>query len=268
MRTLLRDGRDCDHSAGFDCRKCPGSDQSVPKRLALAAGIVATRSVTRHGCPPTYIAVSRAVADRHVKAGIVDAIEVIPNFIDVPGRPITVAPASGPVLFVGPEAPSKGLPILRDAFKELRVGRKPVALHHVGGSRKIVEGAVIESGRLVGDALWDAFDDASMLIVPSTWAEPCPTVALEGMRAGRAVVASAVGGLVDIVEHGVTGLLVPPNNPQALAGAIAQLLDDPDRCQEMGRAGAERVVEFSTGVIGPRIEAVYRRLTAKMASHG
>jgi glycosyltransferase involved in cell wall biosynthesis len=89
------------------------------------------------------------------------------------------------------------------------------------------------------------------------WGDACPTVALEAMAAGRAIIASATGGLLDIVEDGVTGLLVPPNDPQALADALEALLDDDLRLEAMGRAGRIRLKEFSTATVGPRIEAAY-----------
>jgi len=60
------------------------------------------------------------------------------------------------------------------------------------------------------------------------------------MRFGRAVVATAVGGTPEVVEHGVTGLLVPRRDPEALAKAVSELLLDPTRRAAMGRAAAQR----------------------------
>ena len=66
------------------------------------------------------------------------------------------------------------------------------------------------------------------------------------MAHGRPVVATAVGGLLDLVEDGVTGLLVPPRDPTALAAALGQLLADPEARRAMGAAGRERIArEFS-----------------------
>ena len=82
------------------------------------------------------------------------------------------------------------------------------------------------------------------------------------MAAGRAVVGSAVGGLTDIVDDGVTGLLVPPGDAAALADAIAGLCADPERLATMGRAGRERVARFAIGSVGPRVLAAYGRIAA------
>ena len=73
------------------------------------------------------------------------------------------------------------------------------------------------------------------------WYEPFGIVPLEAMACGVPVVASAVGGLQDTVADSVTGLLVPPRDPEALAAAVKSLLDDPERRAAYGRAGRERV---------------------------
>src|SRR5262249_41898524 len=66
---------------------------------------------------------------------------------------------------------------------------------------------------------------------------------LESMAAGMPVVATAVGGTPELVEHGVTGLLVPPRDADALAAAILRLLDEPSLARRFGEAGRRRVVE-------------------------
>jgi glycosyltransferase involved in cell wall biosynthesis len=100
------------------------------------------------------------------------------------------------------------------------------------------------------------------VVVPSVWPDPCPTVVLEAMAAGRAVVASASGGIVDMVDDGVTGLLVPPGDAAALAAALARVADDRDALQSMGDAGRSAVAAFTTSAVVDRIEAAYRRAIA------
>ena len=79
-----------------------------------------------------------------------------------------------------------------------------------------------------------AFD---VFVLPSTLPEPFGTVILEAMAAGVPVVASAHGGPREMIVEGETGLLVPPGDPEALAGAVRSLLDDPERARRIGEAG-------------------------------
>jgi D-inositol-3-phosphate glycosyltransferase len=75
------------------------------------------------------------------------------------------------------------------------------------------------------------------------WYEPFGIVPLEAMACGVPVVASSVGGLIDTVVDGATGVLVPPRDPERLARALSALLDDPARRRELGAAGAARARE-------------------------
>ena len=86
-----------------------------------------------------------------------------------------------------------------------------------------------------------AIEDAAAIVVPSM-GEGFGMVALEAMERARPVVASAVGGLVDIVRDGETGILVPPGEVEPLADAIVALAGDPDRVARLGRAGRERAL--------------------------
>jgi glycosyltransferase involved in cell wall biosynthesis len=88
-------------------------------------------------------------------------------------------------------------------------------------------------------------------------------VLLEAMAAGKAIVASAVGGVGEIVADGDTGVLVPPRNPDALAGAICTLLDDADARERMGQAGRARVeAEFTIEQTVRSYESLYGELIA------
>lgn len=85
------------------------------------------------------------------------------------------------------------------------------------------------------------------------------TVALEAMSSGRPVVMTGNPGVGDYLEHGVTGLLVPPNDVDAFAAAIDELLVDPQRCAEMGAAAAVRVRErFTSGVMAADLAALLK----------
>jgi glycosyltransferase involved in cell wall biosynthesis len=92
---------------------------------------------------------------------------------------------------------------------------------------------------------------------------------LEAMACSRPVVATAVGGTPDLVEHGVTGWLVPPREPEALADRIAEVLTDPDRAAEMGRRGRARVEQrHSFAAMIAANAALYEKLCRPRAGTG
>jgi glycosyltransferase involved in cell wall biosynthesis len=96
--------------------------------------------------------------------------------------------------------------------------------------------------------------------------EGSPLSVLEYMEASRPVVATRVGGVPDIVQDGVTGVLVEPQDPEGLAGAVVGLLRDPERATAMGRAGRERrLAEFTIEAAVGRVEALYEELCAARA---
>lgn len=102
-----------------------------------------------------------------------------------------------------------------------------------------------------------AIEDAAIVVVPSL-GEGFGMVALEAMERARPVIASAVGGLPEIVADGETGLVVPSGDAEALADAIVALAGDLARAAEMGRAGRERALaEFPPERSAERIEELY-----------
>lgn len=104
------------------------------------------------------------------------------------------------------------------------------------------------------------------LYVHPSHSEACPLAVLEAMAAGRAVVATSVGGVPELVVDGHTGLLVPPRDPVRLAEAITQLLQDDGTRAQAGDAGRARVLaHFSLKQCADRHEAVYRAVLAGQA---
>lgn len=87
---------------------------------------------------------------------------------------------------------------------------------------------------------------SDVIVVPSRLPEPFGIVQLEAMLAERPVVASAAGGSLEVIEHGRTGLLVPPQSPPELAAAVCRLLSDPALSRTMGIAGRERAQRLFT----------------------
>jgi D-inositol-3-phosphate glycosyltransferase len=102
------------------------------------------------------------------------------------------------------------------------------------------------------------------LVVCVPWYEPFGIVPLEAMACSRPVVASAVGGMLDTVIDGVTGVHVPPRDPRRLTAVMRSLLTDPGRREAMGRAGFERAVQrYSWRRVAAETESIYAELASR-----
>jgi alpha-maltose-1-phosphate synthase len=228
-----------------------------------------------------------------------DRVEVVYNGVDAdeyapdPGTEVLerhgVDPAQPSVVFVGRITRQKGVSHLLRAA--LRIDPQAQLVLAAGApDTPEIAAEVTERVEQVraqrGNLVWlqemlpkpdviQLLSHATVFVCPSIY-EPLGIVNLEAMACEAAVVASAVGGIVEVVDDGVTGRLVPfeavddgtqePADPERfatdLAAAVNDLLADPSRAQEMGRAGRRRVVErFSWPAIARETVAVYERLT-------
>jgi glycosyltransferase involved in cell wall biosynthesis len=171
------------------------------------------------------------------------------------------------LLCVGRLIPIKGHLVLLRALAQART-RVPGLVLDVAG-RGPLEPSLREFARELGieDAVrflgfvspvQTAVEQSAVVVVPSL-GEGFGMVALEAMERARPVIASAVGGLPEIVEDGKTGIVVEPGDAEGLAEAIVALAGDLDRAAELGRAGRERAVaDFTPERSAERIESLYR----------
>jgi glycosyltransferase involved in cell wall biosynthesis len=247
---------------------------SAGRRLQRALmGRVARRAVR-------VAAVSRAVMETVVALGVDrERISVIPNGIDAAPfetgcncaavRAGFGAPLEAPLIVaVGRLAPEKGFDTLLRAF--------PATLDAHSEAHLILAGEGPEQERLKAlitaelphaalhvhlagqvTAVAPLLCAADVVAIPSR-EEGQGIVALEAMAAGRAIVATRVGGLTETVPDGECGLLVPPDSPASLAAALIALLADPERRARFGNAGRRRVVEeYTLDRMLSRIGALY-----------
>ena len=123
--------------------------------------------------------------------------------------------------------------------------------------RRITDPGIVIARDVPSAQVMASWMRASIAVVPSTWNEPLAQVAIEAMLVGRAVVASDVGGLRDLIEHRATGLMVPPGDPGSLAAALDSLLDDPEMRQRMGAKGRLRARQYEVAAVAPRVVQVF-----------
>jgi glycosyltransferase involved in cell wall biosynthesis len=225
-------------------------------------------------------AVSAAVGDSLVRDyGVArQRVRVVPNGADLPNedgewpeaRTIRAEMGTGmfrPLWVVAARLEEqKGHAVLLDALVRVRQMNLDfvVAIAGDGSLRKSLEERVMGLGlhgrvRFLGQVEevgpWLLAADA--VVLPSLW-EGLPLSLLEAMARGRPVVASAVGGIPEAVEDGVHGRLVPPNDPKALAEALAGIHRMADAARQMGLRGAERVRErYTWQKVVENFEAVY-----------
>jgi glycosyltransferase involved in cell wall biosynthesis len=220
-----------------------GSDAELAKRLRWLFRPVLRRA-------QVVVCASNALAADARLLGARD-VRVIPSGVDVPVS--IVAPDTPPhLLYVGRLSEEKGIRDLAEAAAGL-----PLVVVGDGPLRGLLPQAV---GFVAHDDLGPYYQRAAVVVVPSR-REGYGVAAREGMAYGRAVVATAVGGLPDAVEDGVTGLLVPPGDPAALRAALERLLADGGLREGLGAAAREHArAAFAWRAATEGLVAVYREL--------
>ena len=218
-----------------------GTDVELARRAPRLA-----RSVLRQA--RLVIAASTALADSARALGAAK-VEVIPSGVELP--PDVGEEASPPeVLYAGRLSPEKGVEELVAASQGLNL-----VVAGDGPLRPQVPGAL---GFVPHDELQHLYARAAVVACPSR-REGFGVACLEAMAHGRPVVASAVGGLKDLVVDGKTGLLVPPGDPEALRAALERLLADAELRRRLGACGRERAGErFSWAAVTDATLAAYR----------
>jgi glycosyltransferase involved in cell wall biosynthesis len=252
----------------------------VPVRLGSRRGLnpdrtPAHRAVQRaaYRFADAVVANSGAVARGMQQQGLrPERVVVIPNGLDVARfRPIA---RGGAVRRVGTLArlhPVKGLDVLVDALALLRRDVPHVEASIVGDGperadleRRIAERGLSDRVRLAGhrEDVAAALTEMDVFVLPSR-SEAFPNALVEAMASALPVVATEVGGVPELIEHGRTGLLVPPGQPAPLAQALLGLVRQPERAWAMGRrARAEVVQRYSFDRMVARFEALYLEVAA------
>lgn len=262
-------------------RRPPRVSEQDPERLnALAADLIAVPST------PMY---ERLVRDWRLP---VSRTELLPNLC--PPDPALCAinrpPSGTQVLFIGRLVAFKGVFTLAAAIPRVLRSHSAAHFRFAGESgisprtdfslRAFLRGKVLTyddtdpllrqrlkpcgphvsfSGRYEQQDLPQLLAHADICVLPSWW-DNFPTACLEAMAAGRAIIGTRSGGMVDMLDGGRCGILVEPRDPPALARALVALLADPDRRVELGRLARERAsAVYSEAALAVRYEQTFAR---------
>lgn len=203
-----------------------GTDVALARRVPRLARLVFSRA-------PVVICVSTALAEEARALGARE-VRVIPNGLDVPAE---VGDEAEPpeILYAGRLSAEKGVLELVKAAKGLKLV--------VAGDGPLRAQLPEALGFVPRVELQQLFDRAAVVACPSH-RDGFNLVCAEAMSHARPVVASAVGGLLDMVVDGETGLLVPPGDPVALRAALDRLLADSELRRRLGSAARERIAEL------------------------
>jgi glycosyltransferase involved in cell wall biosynthesis len=222
----------------------------------------------------TYIALHAELAEELRLSGIPEAkIEVIPNGVDLPEKPSHSLDVPS-VLCVGnftQGASHKGFDVLFDAWDVVRRSIPDGVLTMVGGGnievwmQKVIDLGCADSVNFTGSVSDPAayYHQATLFVLPSRH-EGMSNALLEAQSHGVCSVVSNIAGNRAVVESGHNGVVVPVGDAEALALAILELLQDPDRRIEMGKAARARMAsEFARPVVSERILNLYECLTGQ-----
>ena len=216
------------------------------------------------------IAVSR-VAERAAAGRVGGSFEIVPNGADAgrfAGSDAADLGAGTKLLFVGRLDERKGFPIAVRAFARLAPGRSGLRLIVVGdGPQRAavaelpaeIRSRVTLLGAIPHVDLPAYVTACDVFLGTSVGGESFGMVLVEAMASGLPVIASDIAGYDEVVRDGVEGLLVPPRDPEALAAAVATILDDRVLAARFAAAGRERAAAFDWDVVGARIEELYGR---------
>jgi glycosyltransferase involved in cell wall biosynthesis len=258
---------------GEVCEKCSGGREywcilrnctgSLPKSLGYALRNYVARKLRLFLDNVTvFIALTEFMRGRLAAAGLpADRIVVIPNMASNTAAGLDGRPGEH-VGYVGRVSPEKDIPTLLGAARMC-----PEIPFKAAGSYERMPHLVAEAprnfqflGHLDAGRLRQFYAGCRMLVLSSKCFEAFPTVLPEAMSHGKPVVCSRIGGLPEIVDDGVTGLLFDPGNAGELAEKVRYLWGRPELCRKLGEAGREKALrEYSPQTHYERLVRAYQK---------
>jgi glycosyltransferase involved in cell wall biosynthesis len=262
-------------SHGEVCHRCLGGreywcilrncEKDIFKSMGYALRTAAARLLRRYSDHVDhYLCLTRFQRDILVKEGLPqDRVSVLTNPVEIKVAEQSVEMERDSVLFVGRVSREKGIASLFDAARVCSDIPFDVAgsWQAMSEASELAPGNVTLLGPVPSQELGALYEKARIFVLPSVWYEGFPTVLLEAMSHGLPVVCSRIGGLPEIIDDGVTGLLYEPGNVDELADRIRTLWQNPALCQKLGEAGRRKVLEeYAADRLLDRLLGIYEKV--------
>lgn len=211
-----------------------------------------------------FLCLSVFQRDLLIREGLpADRATILPNPMDLPGVEPGGPRGGNYVAYVGRISPEKDIVTLLEAARQ----RGDVPFKFAGSYHRMKEAAQHNPGNceflghIDAENLDRFYRNARMVVFATRCYEGFPTVLLEAMSHGLPVVCSRIGGLPEIVEDGVTGLLYKPGNVAELTEKIRMLWEDPVLCRKLGDAGRQKLQEeYAADRLLDRLLAIYEKV--------
>lgn len=221
-------------------------DGLAPSVMAFLSMALRSRPGAYLDCVAHVMSPSRFLLEKIRDFGVrLPPASVLPVFYEA--TPMTrLSPPGEDILYLGQLLPQKGIDSLLTVAAQTRyrvvfAGAGPLQHAVEEAARRLPN--VRYEGFVTGPDLERVISSARCIVVPSLWYENAPAVILDAYARGRPVIASRIGGIPEIVEHDVTGLLVEPGDINELTAAINRLGSDLPSAIAMGSAGRQRLAE-------------------------
>jgi glycosyltransferase involved in cell wall biosynthesis len=268
-KSLIYRGAPCAGPAAAKCIRCASRHYGAAKGPAVVATNFLFGRAERRAVD-LFLPVSEATA---MGNGLLDSglpYEVIPNFVcDAPPldrearQLVDTLPEGDFLLYVGDIRREKGVDVLLDAYRDLGNGPRLVLIGKLwpNWSPKLPPNVVFFED-WPNAAVREAQRRCLALVAPSVWPEPFGMVLIEALAAGRPVIGSRVGGIAEVVQHELNGLLVPPGDATALRTAVTSLVEDDWLVARLAEGARSSAGRFRAEAVVPRFEQAYARVQA------
>jgi glycosyltransferase involved in cell wall biosynthesis len=263
-RMMYMGSTPCPGPAVARCTTCAWHHYKGPVGTITLAGNTLGRS-GRVATIDKFLAVSTSVAESNLLAARGLTHEVPDDLFESRENEAPFGlNTDGYLIFVGDVGRDKGVDTLLRAYSRLPDDRPPLLI--IGRRDPNFLDEIPRAVKVLPPQphpqVMQAIESSAFAVLPSAWPDPCPTTVLEAMAKGRAVATTPMGGIRDMVQHGFQGLVVPPGDSEALAGALMRLIRSPELRGQLGAAARSKAREFSASQVVPRIEAIYEETIA------